>query len=485
MSTPQREIQRLRRKLLGLYDGEKRQKIAQALTLSRKLCKGQIRGNGDPAFIHPLFVAVKTAEMGLGVNSICAALLHDVFEDHPDNESLEPIILEQFGKDVLRIIKSLTVLQTPQLSTERQEKIEATRKFLVATAGDLRVIMIKLATKLHNLVTVEGIKPEFRQTFFKQIERIYIPLSEFLDIHQLSRELRDVYLLKTNPKEYLRIERFVNAQPHFNDKTVEKIKKELETALAKAHIKAKVTGRVKGVASIYKKQQRLKNTGRPSRITDLKDILALRIITRTKDECFKIAEMINGNYTTFPDEFDDYISNPDTNGYQSLHITINHERYGSVEIQIRTLQMHIYAEFGPAAHFAYKESDTRQADPTSRHIWTKDIAISNYYPALRDDRPIRPRVFSNRIFVITPKQMVLELPKNSTPVDFAFALHTEIGIKCAGATVNGRSKPLLHHLKTGDVVEIITDETQDKPNTKWLDFVLSEKAKYEIRKALE
>lgn len=481
-----KKTEKLKNKLINLYKEENKKRIKKALKLAEELNYGHYRKNNDPAIMHPLMVALKTAEIGLGPSSVCAALLHNILDikSHDNENNLKANQIKKlFGKDVFNIINGLTKLKVNLPKNDNYTEIEAAQKYLIASIDDLRIIIIKIADKLHNLHTIEGLDKEKRKIHLKRLEKLYLPLTYYLGLKNQYTELSDLLLLKTDPKQYNEIKKFIKDKLQIQKHDVSQIKKELKTICNLSKLPTKVQGRLKSISAVHKKLKKYQNEGRGPSMRFIKDVLAFRIITKTKKQCYKIADTIQKFYDTVENTYEDYITNPKKNGYQSIHITLEHPKYGLFELQIRTEEMHEYCEYGPAAHFAYKSAARRQANPTDEYKWIKEVNLSDQQ--FGDDKPIKVDIFKNQIFVFTPDMEVIQLPKNATPLDLAYKLHTELGNQCIGATVNKRMVKLYHKLKTGDIVKIKTDKNKKNANKIWLKYVVTSKAKKKIKQSLK
>ncbi|WP_297455813.1 bifunctional (p)ppGpp synthetase/guanosine-3',5'-bis(diphosphate) 3'-pyrophosphohydrolase [Persephonella sp.] len=440
--------------------------------------KGQFRKSGEPYYIHPIEAAKTLAELKLDKTSIIAALLHDVVED--TDTTLEEIE-EKFGKDVALIVDGVTKIGKYKFQSKEEAEAENFRKMIVSMAKDIRVILVKLADRLHNIRTLDALPEHKRVRIAKETLDIYAPLAARLGLWKIKSELEDRSFMYINPEEYKKITTYIaeskdKQEKYLKEEIVPRIKEELE----KHGIKAKIQYRTKHIYSIYEKTIR-----KGISLSDIYDIYGIRIIVDSVKDCYLTLGLIHSIWSPVPGRFKDYISLPKSNMYQALHTTIVGPNGKFVEIQIKTKQMHKIAEEGIAAHWRYKGG---------KHISEKDLQsftwLRNILESIKENRDsteiissVKGDLSNEEIFVFTPKGDLIKLPVGATPVDFAYAIHTQVGHKTAGAKVNGRMVPLDTKLKNGDVVEIITAKYH-KPSRDWLDFVVTSKAKTNIKQYL-
>ncbi len=456
--------------------GEDISKIQRAFIYSAKQHEGQLRKSGEPYMVHPLTVAKIVAEMGLDESSICAALLHDTLEDtSATHEELSSL----FGPEVSNIVDGVTKLSGVNFTKKEERQAESFRKVLMAMTKDIRVLLLKLADRLHNMRTLEHMSESSRERIAEETRDIYAPLADRLGIAWLKSELDDLsfrYLEPTTYKELSgRVEKLRKAREQFIQKTIV----ELEEHLTQAGFEVTVTGRLKNLYSIYKKM-----IVKGVEYEDVHDAVAFRVLCNTVRDCYGILGMVHSRWIPIPGRFKDYIAMPKPNKYQSLHTTVISKDGERIEVQIRTLEMHKIAEDGVAAHWAYKESRTLES-PDETYNWLREL-VENQHD-VRDAKEfidsIKVDLFQDEVFAFTPKGDVKSLPQGSTPVDFAYAVHTEVGNHCIGARVNGIQVALRTKLRNGDTVEILTSKNQ-RPSTDWLEFVKSSRAKNKIRALL-
>ena len=442
--------------------------VKKAYIYCAKVHKGQARLSGEPYLSHPLEVAAILTKMKLDVVTIACGLLHDTVED--TKATLEEIE-ELFGKEVSTIVDGLTKLSKLSFSPiERQA--ENVRKMILAMAQDIRVILIKLADRLHNMITLGYLPPEKQRHISQETLDIYAPLAARLGIGWLKTQLEDLAFYYLEPEAYQRIAHGIAKRKEEEKKYIEEIKGLLENKLRENRLRGRVEGRVKSIYSIYLKMQRQQID-----LEQIYDLVAFRIIVKTIRECYEALGMVHSLWKPIPKRFKDYIAMPKPNMYQSLHTTVIGPYGGRVEIQIRTEEMHRIAEEGIAAHWRYKEGKGADEKEVQRFAWLKQLL--EWQRELKDPkeflRAVKTDLFPQEVYVFTPKGDVKALPAGSTPVDFAYSIHTEIGNHCMGAKVDGRLVPLRYKLNTGNVVEIITSPKQH-PSKDWLKFVRTPKA---------
>jgi GTP pyrophosphokinase len=444
---------------------------------------GQTRLSGEPYITHPWNVALIVADMGLDDPSIAAALLHDVVED---TEVEMATIVQEFGEEVARLVEGVTKLRRLQFHTFRQEQVENLRKVLVAMAQDVRVILIKLADRLHNLRTLDPLPEEKRKATALETLQIYAPIAHRLGIWRIKWELEDLAFKHLDPVAYRELARKVEKKRSERVHLIEKAIQQLQRALTEAGLEATVQGRPKHLWSIYQKMQR-----EGVDIDRIYDLIALRVIVNTEAECYLALGVVHKLWAPLPGMFTDYIAKPKPNGYQSLHTKVVGPDGEIMEVQIRTWEMHRNAEYGIAAHWRYKEvGDEPQRKPDALDqalAWLRELMEMNrdIWDASEFTRSVIGDLFRDQVFVFTPKGDVIDLPKGSTPIDFAYRIHTEIGHRCIGAKVNGKLVPLDYQLQTGDVVEIITSKHPKGPSPDWLRFVKTSLARNRIKRYLK
>ncbi|MBT3412981.1 MAG: bifunctional (p)ppGpp synthetase/guanosine-3',5'-bis(diphosphate) 3'-pyrophosphohydrolase [Candidatus Jacksonbacteria bacterium] len=447
-------------------------KVRRAFEYAEEAHRGQKRKSGEPYIMHPLSVAMTLADLGLDESTILAGLLHDVPED-----TMRTLIdvRKEFGSDVGTLVEGITKLG--KLKYRGMERyVENLRKMFIAMAADIRTIFIKFADRIHNLQTLDALPEKKQKRIAEETLNIYAPIANRLGVNILKDILEDLAFQKAYPKEYEQVRVLLETGQKERDKCYMHLHKGVTEALVEQKIEIiSFYGRTKQAYSLYRKLKQHKNN--PNKIFDL---LAMRVIVPTIQDCYAALGVINSNYRPLPGRMKDYIAQPKPNGYQSLHTTVLCDK-SIVEFQIRTPEMHQQAEYGIAAHWFYDEDGERIPDKDLN--WVKELAkwqaeIKNekkYLESLKID------VFQNRIFVFTPQGDVIDLPEDSTPVDFAYAIHSEIGDKCSRAKVNSQLVKLDHKLQSGDVAEIIVEKNRKGPNPNWLKFVKTNQAKTRIR----
>ena len=451
--------------------------IKKAYELSEKLHKGQKRKSGEPYIIHPLNVAYILAELKLDDKSICAGLLHDVLEDTSiDYNKLK----EEFGKEIADLVDGVTKVNILKTKGKRDyhAETESIKKMLLACTRDIRVLIIKLADKLHNMRTLEYIEDKTRKDeIAKEVLDLYAPLAYRLGLFNLKSELEDLAFKQLYNQLYEDFKKKIIKNKQQREEDVSKLKRELGDLFKKNKIKVlEISGRSKSFYSIYNKMIK-KNKS----FEEIYDLIGLRIITKTKNDCYEVLSLLHNHWKNNHERFKDYITNPKENLYQSLHTVVDADGL-RVEVQIRTKDMDDVAEGGIAAHFKYK--DLGLTGSFDRRInWIKQIL--DWKESKSGHDTVNVDVFGDKIYVFTPKGDVVELPVGSTPVDFAYSVHSDLGDKCDGARVNGKFVSLRQILNNGDVVEIIKSKNRLIPSRDWMKFVKSPKAKLKIRSAIK
>ena len=447
--------------------------VERAFEVAERAHKGQLRKSGDPYITHPVAVAEILLDFGLDANSIAAALLHDTVEDTSySQESLR----KDFGPEVASLVDGVTKLD--RLTYGPTAEAETVRKMVVAMAKDIRVLVIKLADRLHNARTWQYVEPESAERKAKETLDIYAPLAHRLGMNAVKWELEDLSFKYIEPKKFEEIERLVQERNPSRAKLTNEVIALVEQDLASESIAAKVTGRHKHLYSVYQKM-----VIRGREFNDIYDLVGIRVLVDDVRDCYAVLGAIHARWSPVPGRFKDYIAMPKFNLYQSLHTTVIGPNGKAIEIQIRTYEMHSRAEFGIAAHWKYKQGGDPEGNSPEMlwlrqlHEWQKETEDpSEFLEALRFD------LGSPEVFVFTPKGSVVALPGGSTPVDFAFSVHTDVGLRCAGAKVNGRLVPLESKLNNGDVVEIVTNKGENAgPSRDWLNFVKSPRARSKIK----
>lgn len=450
--------------------------VVNAFEFAKKMHEGQTRSSGEPYYTHPVEVASILANMKMDVGTIITAILHDTIEDTPATyEELS----KKFGKDIADMVNGVSKLTRIESQTVEGKQAENFRKLLLAMSEDIRVLMVKLADRLHNMRTLDGIKkPEKRRRIALETLEIYAPLAERVGVHKIKEELEDRAFTEIQPEARESIANRLSFLRKEGTAVVETIITELNHILEEHGIETDITGREKTRYSIWKKMQR-KNVS----FEQLSDIMAFRIVVKDITDCYNTLGVIHSKYPSVPGRFKDYISTPKPNGYRSLHTTVMGPSRQRIEIQIRTLEMHAEADLGVAAHWAYKGGNKANMKDAKKYRWLRELLDILEQEQKPEDfwENTKLELFQDQVYVFTPKGDLIELPSGATPIDFAYAIHSDVGDKCVGAKVNGRIAPLNSRLSNGDQVDIITAKTQN-PSPTWERFVVTGKARSHIRK---
>lgn len=461
-------------KLQKSFSEEEYAELKAAYDFAREAHKGQKRKTGEDYFIHPVAVVDILFDLGFDISTLVAAFLHDVLEDTP----VTPEELEQkFGKEVFELVEGVTKLDKLKFVSQEDEQAENLRKMFFAMAKDYRVIIIKLADRLHNMRTLYALPPEKQHSIAEQTLKIYAPLAGRLGLSFVKCELEDTAMKYLYPEDYAALVEHVENKSRERQLFIDRICEQLRDKLKELNIHGEVNGRQKHLFGIYKKMLR-----QGTDISQVYDISAVRVIVDEVQECYTVLGAIHTMWMPLPGRFKDYIAMPKPNGYRSLHTTVITTYKETFEIQIRTYKMHRIAEYGIAAHWKYKEglTNTKIDDQINwlREVLDTQRELSDSHEFL--DR-LEGNVFTDEVFVFTPKGKVINLPDGSTPVDFAYAIHSAIGHKCVGAKVNKKIVPLNSVLKTGDIVEILTSGSGKGPSRDWIKFVKTASARSKIR----
>ena len=455
-----------------------RELLARAYRFSEEAHRGQTRTSGDPYITHCIEVARILAELQLDSLTVACGLIHDVVED--TRVTIQDVERE-FGREMASIVDGLTKIAKLPSGSTQDRQVENYRKLLLSIAKDARVIIIKLADRLHNMRTLDWLTDEKRRRIAQETRDLYAPLAHRFGMARIRWELEDLAFKYLEPDDYKALAKKVAQKRHEREALVTQMREPLERALAKAGIKdADVTGRPKHLWSIYKK---MKQRERP--YEEIYDLLAIRVLVNTVPDCYHALGVMHDGWTPLQERIKDYIAQPKSNGYQSLHTTVFGPGKQLYEIQIRTREMHRTADFGIAAHWRYKEG-SQSSDDLDKHLqWFRQVLELQLDARNPDEflEFLKLDLYQEEIFVFTPTGDVIQLPKGATPIDFAFAVHTEVGLHCAGARVNGRIAPLSRPLKNSETVEIITSPTA-KPTRDWIAHVRTGRARNKIRQAL-
>ena len=457
--------------------------------------EGQVRRSGEPFIEHPLQTALYLAELRLDANALAAGLLHDVVEDC--DVCLEEIE-DEFGKEIAGLVDGVTKLTQAEVDFEEGkngfvlrdsdvdlQQAASLRKMLVAMASDVRVVLIKLADRLHNMRTLQALSPNRRRAIAKETLEIFAPLAHRLGIWEVKWRLEDLAFQHLNNGAYQEISGMLNAKRQEREEYIEGVRSLLQSELDEAGVNAEVTGRPKHIYSIHKKTEkyRRQNLG----VDDIHDLFALRVLVENVNDCYLALGVVHSNWRPLPGQFDDYIANPKDNLYKSLHTTVLCIDAHPVEVQIRTQEMHRLAEYGVAAHWLYKEGRTSDVEFEEKMTWVRQLLdwqrdVNGSHEFVES---FKMDIFKNQVYVYTPKGDLKELPAGATPLDFAFRIHTDIGHRCIGAKVNGKLVALTYTLQNGDTVEIMTSKAVRGPSLDWLNpnlgYLNSNSARAKVR----
>ncbi|MGE5278547.1 MAG: RelA/SpoT family protein [Acidobacteriota bacterium] len=448
--------------------------LRRAYVFSAREHRGQVRRSGEPYLVHPLNVAAILADMKADDVSIVVGLLHDVLED---TLTTKEAIGQQFGAEVADLVDGLTKIGRFSYVSREEEQAETFRKMILAMVSDLRVVLVKLADRLHNMRTLEFLPPERRREIARETMDIYAPIANRLGMGLLKGELEDLAFRNLEPEEYTRVSREVERGLKGSEGMIEQVQERLKKRLAEAEIEAEVTGRRKRLHSIASKMRR-----RGVDVAQLHDLIAFRIVAPETRDCYAALGLVHQLWRPVPGRIKDYIAMPKPNFYQSLHTTVISESGTTFEVQIRTREMDLIAERGIAAHWKYKEGRLGPQPDDSRFQWLRQLV--DWQKEVSDPRQflssLKVDLYPDEVYTFTPKGKVFAFPRGATPVDFAYRVHTDIGHRCVGAKVNGKLVPLRTTLGSGDIVEILTSANQT-PSRDWLSFVATSRARHKIR----
>ena len=466
----------LRDKVREYLPPERLALVEDAYNFALKAHEGQRRKSGEPYLEHPLQIALTLAELQLDATALAAALLHDVPEDCGVPISQ---IETRFGPEVAKLVDGTTKLGRLSLKVPeemvrrgglatRQQQAENLRKMLVAMAEDLRVVFIKLADRLHNMHTLDALSPEKQRSIARETLEIYAPLAHRLGIWELKWQLEDLSFRYLEPQKYNHLVNLVAARRTERESFIAEVIEILKKEFARAGLKAEISGRAKHLYSIYQKMEKYSALGKD--FNDMYDLLALRVLVATVTDCYSAVGIVHSLWHPLPGAFDDAIANPRPNGYQSLHTAVMCMGTIPLEVQVRTHEMHRIAEYGVAAHWHYKEGGKKDIRFEERIGWLRQLIDWHRELSGAEEflESVKTDIFKDQVFVFTPKGEIKDLPKGSTPLDFAYRVHTELGHRCIGAKVNGRLMSLNYQLNNGDVVEILSSKRGKGPSRDWL-----------------
>jgi len=466
----------LEKEYSDILKADKNGLITKAIEFAYNAHSGQKRKSGEPYIIHPLEVARILSKIEMDEDAIAACIMHDVVED---TEVTVEQIKEEFNEDIAALVDGVTKLGLLQFETREEQHAESIRKMIIAMAKDIRVMLIKLADRLHNMRTLQYMPEDKQQAVARETLDIYAPISHRLGISAIENELEDLCFKYLYPKEYYELVQMVKQRRDERQQYIDAIINRIKEKLEEVNIKAEIEGRPKHLYSIYRKMVSKQKT-----FDQIYDLTAIRVFVDSVKDCYGVLGMVHTMWKPMPGRFKDYIAVPKQNLYQSLHTTLMGENGMPFEVQIRTYEMHLTAEYGIAAHWRYKEGKKTEDEEENKKLawlrqvieWQNDLEDPNeFINALKMD------LFTDTVFVFTPKGDVIDLVNDSNPIDFAYAIHSAVGNKCIGAKVNGKMVPIDYKLKTGDIVEVLTSKAATGPSRDWLNIVKTPGAKTKIR----
>ena len=467
-------IEQLIEKILSYNPEADVDKVREAYDYAEKHHEGQKRNSGEDYIVHPFNVALILAEMNMDVSTIIAGLLHDTIED---TDVTYDDVKERFGEEIAILVEGVTKLKMLSYQTKQEKQAENIRKMVLAMAKDIRVVIVKFADRLHNMRTLEYMTPEKKHDKALETIEIYAPLADRLGMSRVKSELEDLSLRYLDPENYYNLVDMVNRRRSEREALIQSLIDDISKQLKRMGIAADINGRPKNFYSIYKKMMKKGKT-----FEEIYDLQAIRILVDDVKDCYGALGVVHTMYKPIPGRFKDYISMPKQNKYQSLHTTVIDDNGETFEVQIRTWEMHKTAEYGIAAHWKYKEGAKKSTSFDENLTWLRQLL--EWQKDLKDPNEfmetLKVDFFADEVFVFTPNGDVINLPDNSTPIDFAYRVHTAVGNTCVGAKINGRIVSLSHKLKNGEIVEVITNKNSE-PSLDWLSIVASPQARTKIK----
>ena len=457
-----------------LSDAEQQQ-LETACAYAFRAHAGQTRKSGEPYITHPIAVATELARWHMDIQTLSAGLMHDVLEDTPVTKAQ---MASDFGDTIAEMVDGLSKLENLKFDSQAEQQAESFRKLILAMTKDVRVIIVKLSDRLHNMRTLGAKSPASRRRIATETLEVYAPIANRLGLNHVYRELQDLSFQAMHPKRYEILKRAMTAFKKNRHDVIDRVLREINIRLVACNIEAKIRGREKNLYNIHQKM-----LSKKLKFEEVLDIYGFRVVVNSIPACYAALGALHSLYQPRPGKFKDYIAIPKSNGYKSLHTTLNGPYGLPIEVQIRTREMHAIAEVGVASHWAYKSKSSKEDEATLRtNQWLKNILDlqARSANAMEFLEHVKVDLFPNEVYIVTPKGKIITLPRGATPIDFAYTIHTDIGHRCVGARVNRVAVPLNTKLKTGDTVEIITS-VQGKPNPAWLNFAKSSRARSAIR----